>query len=114
MALDLSALAGEYEDLEAMAEAEELEEGDAERISAIHALAEELGYGDIGDASRAGVDLIAEDDFEEHARETAEQVSECDFNNWPLTCIDWKQAAEELQSDYSSIEFDGITYYTRG
>lgn len=32
---------------------------------------------------------------------------------WPLTCIDWVQAAEELQQDYMSYEFDGYTYWVR-
>ena len=32
---------------------------------------------------------------------------------WPLTCIDWKQAAEELQMDYSAVTFNGETYWTR-
>lgn len=27
--------------------------------------------------------------------------------------IDWKRAAEALQSDYTSVEFDGVTYWVR-
>lgn len=37
------------------------------------------------------------------AEETAEQICDIDFRslNWPLTCIDWEQAAKELMYDYS-------------
>jgi hypothetical protein len=33
--------------------------------------------------------------------------------SWPLYCIDWKQAARDLQMDYSAVEFMGQTYYVR-
>lgn len=36
-----------------------------------------------------------------------------DANRWPFTCIDWDKAAQELQMDYTSVEFDGITYWVR-
>lgn len=67
---------------------------------------------------RHGAQLIRESYFETHARELA---SECGpsrevaavLENWPYRCIDWKQAAEELQMDYTSVDFDGVTYYVR-
>ena len=54
-----------------------------------------------------------------HFREYAEQLAGDDLGytegkmRWPYTCIDWEQAAEELQSDYSCVDFDGVTYYAR-
>ena len=36
-----------------------------------------------------------------------------DDAKWPCNCIDWEQAAEELQVDYSTVEYDGETYYYR-
>jgi hypothetical protein len=30
---------------------------------------------------------------------------------WLLSCIDWDQAADELKVDYTSVEYDGDTYY---
>jgi hypothetical protein len=112
--LSLDDLAAEYEDLQGLAEAEELEEGDADRMNAIHALAEELGFADIAEAARSADTLIAEDDFEDYIRDSAEGMFDVDMNSWPFSCIDWSRAAEEAQHDYTAIEFDDTTYYTRG
>lgn len=56
--------------------------------------------------------LIRDSYFEEYARDLADDIGAIDSNaRWPLTCIDWEQAARELQQDYSSVEFEGITYW---
>ena len=34
-------------------------------------------------------------------------------NQWPLYCIDWEYAARELKHDYTSVDFDGVTYWVR-
>jgi len=64
-----------------------------------------------------GASLIPEDEFEEHARQLAEDIGAIDEGNrpdrWPFTCIDWSQAADELQSDYSEVTYQGVTYYYR-
>lgn len=31
--------------------------------------------------------------------------------NWPYNCIDWEKAANELKQDYSTVDFEGETYY---
>lgn len=64
---------------------------------------------------RDGETLIPEDDFEEYARELAEDVHGDAVRNaeWPFTCIDWEQAARDLQQDYSTAEYQGETYYFR-
>lgn len=60
------------------------------------------------------ITLIRDSYFKEYAQEIAE---DCDMINsslaWPYTCIDWEQAAKELQGDYTSIDFDGVTYWVR-
>lgn len=58
-------------------------------------------------------ELIAEEYFEDHAKKLAEGLYD-NMDNWPFTCIDWEQAASELQHDYISVEFEGDTYYYRG
>jgi hypothetical protein len=61
-----------------------------------------------------GETLIHENYFEEYAQQTAEDIGAIDPNaNWPLNCIDWKEAADQLKQDYSTIDFDGETYYIR-
>lgn len=58
--------------------------------------------------------FIADDDFEEYAQEFAEDIGAINRDaTWPNTCIDWEQAAQELQHDYSTVEYDGITYWYR-
>ncbi len=62
-----------------------------------------------------GAPLIHEAYFEDYARQLADDLGLCDDRNaqWPHTCIDWAQAAEELQQDYTSVDFDGETYWVR-
>ena len=61
-----------------------------------------------------GESLIRDSYFEDYAKELAEDTGAIDKNlSWPNNCIDWKQAARELQMDYTSVEFDGVTYWIR-
>jgi hypothetical protein len=65
-----------------------------------------------GEGWRHGIMFIRETYFETYARELAEDVGLLsDSAKWPGRCIDWEQAAEELQMDYTSTEVDGVTYY---
>lgn len=93
---------------EALAEGEE-PKIDQERAEEIRAL-ENAGFEDW----QYGATLIREDHFTEYAQELAEDIGAMPDNlSWPLTCIDWEQAARELQMDYTSVELDGHTYYVR-
>jgi len=65
------------------------------------------------EAWKQNVNLISEADFKDFAMEEAKCLSEVNFNDWPYNRIDWDQAAEDLKSDFTCIEFDGATYYTR-
>ena len=58
--------------------------------------------------------LVRDSYFEDHAREEAKScglIKESDA--WPARCIDWAEAASELQQDYSTVEYDGVTYWYR-
>jgi hypothetical protein len=61
-----------------------------------------------------GETLIRDSYFKEYAQELAE---DCDMvkgdATWPNNCIDWNQAARELQMDYTAVDFDGVTYWIR-
>lgn len=60
------------------------------------------------------VTLIRETYFKDYAQELAEDVGAIDPKaSWPLSYIDWDAAAEALQMDYTAVEFDGVTYWTR-
>jgi len=62
-----------------------------------------------------GQTLVRDSYFEDYARELAEEtgmVSE--VLAWPVRCIDWEQAAEELQMDYFTVDYDGVDYWIRG
>lgn len=61
-----------------------------------------------------GATLIRDSYFEDYARELADDIGAIKSDaQWPATCIDWKQAADELKQDYTSVEFDGVTYWVR-
>jgi hypothetical protein len=61
-----------------------------------------------------GETLIRESYFEEYAEQLAEDIGAIDRNaGWPLGCIDWEKAADQLKIDYTSVEFDGVTYWVR-
>ena len=58
--------------------------------------------------------LIRDSYFKEYAQELAEDCGMISDNaKWPGTCIDWERAARELQMDYTSADFSGVTYWFR-
>lgn len=61
-----------------------------------------------------GETLIRDSYFQTYAQELAEDIGAIDRNaKWPTNCIDWEQAARELQMDYTALDFDGVTYWVR-
>lgn len=119
-------LEDEKADLEQMRD----EAVDADREAAENALAEWIE--DNGDELKAlkalaegaegysadwhhGATLIRESHFEEYARELAEDLHGAKMRNaeWPFNCIDWAEAAGELQQDYTAVDFDGVDYWVR-
>jgi len=63
-----------------------------------------------------GATLVADYYFPDHARELAEDADRLqqDWRSvWPLLCIDWDQAARELQQDYTAVEYAGQTFWIR-
>lgn len=57
--------------------------------------------------------LIADDDFEDYARELAEDIGAAPSVGWPGSYIDWEAAADALRQDYTTVEYDGTTYQIR-
>lgn len=61
-----------------------------------------------------GEALIRDSYFEDYARELAEDIGAVSKDqSWPNYCIDWERAARDLKMDYTSLEFDGVTYWAR-
>ncbi len=61
-----------------------------------------------------GETLIRDTYFEDYAQELADDIGAVATDAvWPYTCIDWTQAARELQMDYTQVDFDGVAYWIR-
>jgi len=108
--LDSREIQQAYDDLMEELEIEErqAEEDEQEFIDAVDELRGELSEWDYG------AFLIAEDDFEDYAREFASDIGAITGDEaWPANCIDWEKAASELQHDYTSVSFLGYDYLTR-
>ena len=59
--------------------------------------------------------LILDSYFKDYAMNFADQIGAIENDmEWPACHIDWDEAAESLQMDFTSVEFGGYTYWTRG
>lgn len=60
------------------------------------------------------VTMIRDTYFKDYAYELADDIGAINSDaGWPNNCIDWDKAARELRMDYTSVEFDGVTYWVR-
>ena len=86
------------------------DEEDQEELNMLLELREEVDSGEW----EYGIGFIADSYFTEYARQLAEDIGAIsDDAQWPATCIDWEEAAEQLKQDYTSIEYNGETYWYR-
>ena len=92
-------------------------DGEPDELNMLEGILSALaGYG--GGAEFEGdwypVSLIAESYFQEYAQDLAEDCGMVDTSaRWPMNCIDWEQAARELQMDYIPIIIHGSAYWYR-
>jgi len=102
----------QIEGLEDDQEDNDLTEEDGEELAALKAFRKE-GEDCCCDWPH-GATLIRDSYFKEYAQDFAEEIGAIDRDlSWPNDCIDWEEAAKELQMDYSSIDFDGVDYWIR-
>lgn len=82
-----------------------------DELKNLRALAEQgEGYGDW----RHGETLVNDDYFVKYAEQLADDIGAIDSDaRWPLSHIDWEAAANDLKMDYTSIDFDGETFWMR-
>lgn len=86
---------------------------EAEELEKLESLRDEIGNkGDLIDDSNGP--FVMDADFADYARELAEDIGAIDRNaGWPLGCIDWDRAADALKMDYSTVDWEGDTYWYR-
>lgn len=100
---------GELADLD---HAAYLDESDADELAALREMAAEAS--DYASDWEYGETLVRDSYFTEYAQQLAEDSGmTLSDPQWPYTCIDWDWAARELKHDYTSVDFDGVTYWVR-
>ena len=77
---------------------------DISRLGELEAL-----FGELGEEARHETAIRASD-FEEYAEDIGTIDRE---QNWPNYCIDWERAARDLAMDYTSFDFEGVSYLVR-
>lgn len=87
---------------------------EVDELATLRKLVEEIDQS-AGDNARDGVALIRDAYFEEYAQEEASDIygKELRESTWPFCHIDWTAAVEALQQDYSTVDYDGETYWVR-
>lgn len=61
-----------------------------------------------------GETFIRDSYFQDYAEQLADDLGCINSEaRWPNDCIDWERAARELQMDYTSYTWDGVTYWAR-
>jgi hypothetical protein len=111
---EFDSLVDEYEDVDGEEDAGEdllnwLEENGDEFVTLLEVKEEVEQYTSEWDD---GAFMIADNHFEDYAQELAEDTGAIDRNaKWPLTHIDWDEAAEELKCDYSEVTIAGKSYW---
>ncbi|MDV6975317.1 antirestriction protein ArdA [Mycobacterium intracellulare] len=92
-------------------------EDDHEEYAELKALLDELRDNG-GDERWRGdwypVTLIRDSYFKEYAQDFAEEIGAVPSEyTWPTSYIDWDAAVRDLKMDYTSVEYDGVTYWYR-
>jgi hypothetical protein len=97
---------------------EGLEDADetSEELTILKALMDDLkGYG--GDEQWRGdwypIALIRDSHWVDYARELLEDIGTIPKDFPSFVAIDWNETASNIQVDYSSVEFEGVTYWYR-
>ena len=98
----------EYEEIKSWKECWEHELKEIEEINELE--------NEVGREWDYGVTLISEDDFEEYCEDFCEEVGyvSSDLPAFIRNNIDWAGVAEEMEQDFSAVEFRGTTYLFRG
>ena len=100
------------EELRDFAEDDLLEPEEQEELDILTSLAEQVESQ--SPDWEYGETLIRDSYFRKYAQELAGDIGVVqDVSNWPLYCIDWEWATQELKKDCFCVDFDGIDYWIR-
>lgn len=106
--IDSRDIIARIEELESMEPRDEDEETELKGLKALAEEAEGCADWPYGET------LIRDSYFVEYAEQLAEDIGAINRDStWPNDCIDWDRAAEQLQMDYTSVDFDGVIYWLR-
>lgn len=84
---------------------------EAKELAALKALAEEgETYAPDWESGEA---LIRDDHFQRYAEEMVSDIGDLPKEIPHYIVIDWEATAKNIQQDYTSIDFDGVTYWVR-
>lgn len=88
-------------------------DGQAELIQLTALLAQVRDYAE--DSPEDGVCLIRDSYFETYAQELHDDTRDAPdmVIQWPYTHISWPDAAHELQTDYTSVDYGDVEYWVR-
>jgi len=104
---------GELEDTidNARGELSDWDDDNADELKALQDLQEETeGY--CSDWSY-GASLIRDDYFEQYCQELVQDVGDLPNGIPSYIVIDWEATADNIKQDYTSVDFDGVTYWVR-
>lgn len=108
--------AAEYDDETGVAEWTAANDDDAAELAMLTELLEDV-KGNGGDEQWRGdwypVTFVRDSDFTDYARELCEDIGDVPSDMPSYLVIDWDATASNIQQDYSSVEFDGDTYWYR-
>lgn len=112
--IDMRDVFARFEELRDQDERDEEEDAEFDSLSSL--IGECKGNG--GDEQWQGDwypgSLIRDSYFRTYAEELADDIGAIDRNaSWPLSFIDWEAAADALKQDYTTVDFDGVEYWTR-
>lgn len=111
--LDVRDIIERFEELESN---EDRDEYDEQEFKSLQSLLDDL-CGNGGDEQWKGdwypITLIREDYFEEYCEELVSDIGDLPREIPSYIEIDWKATAENIKVDYFSVDFDGVTYWTR-
>lgn len=116
--VDLRDVLERIADLELEIGSDEENDFDQEELAELNAFVKELldNYGgeDIGDIAENEPTVVNREYWLEYVKMFAEDIGAIDSNaNWPICHIDWQAAADDLEQDYVTFDFDGRGYLIR-